>query len=144
MSMGKNFTSVFDLRVYNGYNINTDYKKRRDIMCNQSQAIVILGEVYAACNPVFGNAIKDAYLYGSYARGDYHAESDIDILLAVDLEQEAISRLRNRIGLITSDLSLKHEVTVSVTVKPFAQFRQYADVLPYYKNVLGEGIRYAS
>ena len=144
MSMGKFFASVFDLWGYNGYNINTDYKKRRDIMCNQNQAIVILGEVYAACNPVFGNAIKDAYLYGSYARGDYHAESDIDILLAVDLEQEAISRLRNRIGLITSDLSLKHDVTVSVTVKPFAQFRQYADVLPYYKNVLGEGIRYAS
>ena len=142
--MGKFFTSVFDLRVYNGYNINTDYKEWRDIMCNQNQAIMILGEVYAACNPVFGNTIKDAYLYGSYARGDYHTESDIDILLAVDLEQDAISKLRNRIGLITSDLSLKHDVTVSVTVKPFAQFRQYADVLPYYKNVLGEGIRYAS
>ena len=142
--MGKFFTSVFDLRIYKGYYIDTDYKEWRDIMCNQNQAIVILGEVYAACNPVFGNAIKDAYLYGSYARGDFHVESDIDILLAVDLEQEAISRLRNRIGLITSDLSLKHDVTVSVTVKPFAQFRQYADVLPYYRNVLGEGIRYAS
>lgn len=113
-------------------------------MCNQSQAIVILGEVYNACKPVFGNAIKEAYLYGSYARGDYHAESDIDILLAVDLEPTAISQFRNRVGLISSDLSLKHDVTVSVTVKPFAQFRQYADVLPYYKNVLGEGIRYAS
>lgn len=113
-------------------------------MCNQSQAIVILGEVYAACNPVFGNAIKEAYLYGSYARGDYHAESDIDILLAVDMEPTEISELRNQVGLISSDLSLKHDVTVSVTVKPFDQFRQYADVLPYYKNVLGEGIRYAS
>lgn len=113
-------------------------------MCNQNQAIVILGEVYAACNPVFKNAIKDAFLYGSYARGDYHAESDIDILLTVDLEQTEISSLRNRVGMITSDLSLKHDVTISVTVKPFDQFRQYADVLPYYKNVLGEGIRYAS
>ena len=113
-------------------------------MCSQSQAIGILGEVYTACNPVFGNAIKDAYLYGSYARGDYHDESDIDILLTVDLDPAAISALRNRVGMISSDLSLKHDVTVSVTVKPFDQFRQYADVLPYYKNVLGEGIRYAS
>jgi len=113
-------------------------------MCNQSQAIVILGEVYAACNPVFDNAIKDAYLYGSYARGDYHDESDIDILLTVDLDPAAISALRNRVGMISSYLSLKHDVTVSVTVKPFDQFRRYADVLPYYKNVLGEGIRYAS
>lgn len=113
-------------------------------MCNQSQAIAILGEVYTSCMPVFGNAIKDAYLYGSYARGDYHEESDIDILLTVDLEPDAISLLRNNIGVITSELSLKHDITVSVTVKPLAQFTQYADVLPYYKNVLREGIRYAS
>lgn len=113
-------------------------------MCNQSQAISILGEVYTSCNPIFGNAIMDAYLYGSYARGDYHAESDIDILLAVDLEPEAISKLRNSVGIVTSELSLKHDITVSVTVKPMDQFKRYADVLPYYKNVLREGIRYAS
>lgn len=113
-------------------------------MCNQRQAIAILGEVYTSCNPIFGNAISDAYLYGSYARGDYHAESDIDILLAVDLTPEAISKLRNKLALITSELSLEHDITVSVTVKPLAQFKQYADVLPYYKNVLKEGIRYAS
>ena len=113
-------------------------------MCNQSQAIAILGEVYTSCNPIFGNSITDAYLYGSYARGDYHAESDIDILLTVDLEPEAISKVRRNIGFVTSELSLKHDITVSVTVKPLAQFRQYADVLPYYKNVLREGIRYAS
>jgi len=112
-------------------------------MCNQSQAIAILGEVYALCNPIFGNSITDAYLYGSYARGDYHADSDIDILLIVDLEPEAISKVRRSIGFVTSELSLKHDITVSVTVKPLAQFRQYADILPYYKNVLREGIRYA-
>ena len=38
-------------------------------MCNQNQAIAILGEVYAACKTIFGTALKDAYLYGSYARG---------------------------------------------------------------------------
>lgn len=113
-------------------------------MCNQSQAIAILGEVYASCNPIFGNAIMDAYLYGSYARGDYHAESDIDILLTVDLEAETISKLRKRLAIVISELSLKHDITVSVTVKPLAQFKRYADVLPYYKNVLREGIRYAS
>lgn len=113
-------------------------------MCDQSQAIGILGEVYSACNPVFGNAIADAWLYGSYARGDYHAESDIDILLAVELNTEEISALRNRIGYISSELSLKHDITVSVTVKPAAQFRQYSDILPFYRNIIREGIRYAS
>ena len=113
-------------------------------MCNQSQALAILGEVYNSCNSVFDNAVTDAFLYGSYARGDYHSESDIDILLTVNWEPEAISKMRRQIGFITSELSLKHDITVSVTVKPFAQFQKYADVLPFYKNVLREGIRYAS
>lgn len=113
-------------------------------MCNQNQAISILHEVYSSCNPIFGNAIQDAILYGSYARGDYHAESDIDILLTVDWPAEKISKTRSSIGAITSELSLKHDITVSVTVKPLNQFRQFANVLPFYKNVLKEGIHYAS
>lgn len=113
-------------------------------MCDKNRAIAILGEVYSSCYPLFGNAMKDAYLYGSYARGDYHSESDVDILLTVDLEPDAISTFRNSIGLISSELSLKHNVTVSITVKPFEQFARYAAVLPYYQNVLKEGIRYAS
>ena len=113
-------------------------------MCNQSQAIQILGEVRRACDPVFGSLLKDAYLYGSYARGDYHAESDIDILLTVDLEQTELSKYRNAMAEITSDLSLKHDITVSVTVKPLEQFQKYANVLPFYQNVIKEGIPYGA
>lgn len=113
-------------------------------MCNREKAIAILGEVYNACNLIFGTALKDAYLYGSYARGDYHAESDIDILLTVDLSPEGISSCRSSIAELASELSLRHDITVSVSIKPFEQFVRYADVLPYYRNVLAEGICYAS
>ncbi|MBE6748183.1 MAG: nucleotidyltransferase domain-containing protein [Ruminococcaceae bacterium] len=112
-------------------------------MCNKNEAISILSEVYNLCNPIFNNMIKQAFLYGSYARGDYHPESDVDILLAVDIPAEEISKYRNSVATITSDLSLKHDVTVSVTVKPLEQFLKFSDVLPYYKNVLEEGVRYA-
>lgn len=81
-------------------------------------------------------------MYGSYVRGDYHAGSDIDILLTVDLEQPEISKYRNTVAAITSALSLQHDITVSVTVKPLEQFRKYANVLPFYKNVIKEGILY--
>ena len=113
-------------------------------MCNQSQAISILGEVYGSCNSILGGTIKSAYLYGSFARGDYHEGSDIDILLTVDLEAEDISAFRNSIAVVASELSLKHDVAVSVTVKPHTQFLRYINVLPYYQNVIREGIPYAS
>ena len=38
-------------------------------MCTRNQAEEILHSVYHACSPIFGR-IHDAYLYGSYARGD--------------------------------------------------------------------------
>ena len=80
--------------------------------------------------------IRDAYLYGSYARGDFDSESDIDILLTVDADSTEISRRRYDLAEITSSLSLKHDITVSVTAKPLSQFRQYSEVLPFYKKRL--------
>ena len=113
-------------------------------MCTRNQAFEILKIVYHACDPILGHSIHDAILYGSYARGDFTAESDIDILLTADLTQEQIAEKRRAIAALSSDLSLAHDVTVSIQIVPLAQFHRYADFLPFYQNVLREGIRYAS
>ena len=62
-------------------------------MCTQQQALQILGEVYDACKRRFGCPIDAAYLYGSYARGDYHSDSDVDILTAKNAGIPCISVL---------------------------------------------------
>ena len=111
-------------------------------MCRED-AIQILGEVYEGCSAVFPVPIRDAYLYGSFARGDYHDESDVDILLTVDQSDEDIRMHNKSLAKIDSDLSLDHNVTVSVTVKPLEQFNRYAEISPFYKNVINEGICYA-
>lgn len=111
-------------------------------MCTKEKALCILNEVFDSCNPLLNSKIKDAYLYGSYARGDFHNESDVDILLTVDMTAQDISKYRKYIAGVTSGLSLKHDVTVSVAVKPIEQFLKYSEVLPYYKNVIKDGIRY--
>jgi predicted nucleotidyltransferase len=112
-------------------------------MCNKSEAISILFEVSKAFNEKYPGKLEDAYLYGSYARGDYDEESDVDILVTADILPEEIMSYQKTLSSINSDLSLEHDVTVSATIKPVSQFKKYADVLPYYKNVLREGIRYA-
>ena len=112
-------------------------------MCTQNEAVVILREVYEGCQKIFGD-IKEAYLYGSYARGDYHEESDVDILLTVEQPQSTISKRRMDIARLSSELSLKHDITVSISVKPAEQFERFNTVLPFYQNVVREGIKYAS
>lgn len=111
-------------------------------MCTTGQALIILQEAVRACTGIFGG-IHDAYLYGSYARGDFTAESDVDLLLTVDLPPEKLRLYRSAVASVSSDLSLKHDVTVSIAVKSSEQFLKYQSALPYYRNVIKEGIRYA-
>ena len=113
-------------------------------MCTKNQAIGILEEVYIACSSILKEYIKDVYLYGSYARGDYSKESDVDILVTAALDRSELSKFRYDLASISSDLSLKHSVTVSLTVKPYDDFMLYSSALPFYSNVIKEGIRYGA
>ena len=113
-------------------------------MCTQSEAMQILREAVEACSRLLDGKVRNAWLYGSYARGDFHEGSDIDVLLTVDMTAEELRDRRRAISVVNSDLSMEHDVTVSVTAKPLAQFIRYADSLPYYRNVLQEGITYGA
>ncbi|MCD8343082.1 MAG: nucleotidyltransferase domain-containing protein [Oscillospiraceae bacterium] len=112
-------------------------------MCTRSQANEILQRAYHACVPLFGGALRDAYLYGSYARGDFTPTSDVDILLTVAGDAADISARRRDVAAVASALSLEYDVTVSLTVKPAEQFDRFCTILPFYSNVITEGVRYA-
>lgn len=112
-------------------------------MCTRSEAMTILSEVYKRSREIFGSSLVNCYLYGSYARGDYDNESDVDILLTVDLCDDNIRKHNRSLAKIDSDISLDHNVTVSTIVKPLEQFNRYAGISPFYQNVISEGIRYA-
>ena len=65
----------------------------------------------------------------------------MDILLTVPSDD--LAPLRKIAADVTSRLSLEHDVTVSVSIKPSDQFKRYGTSVPYYQNVIREGIRYA-
>lgn len=111
-------------------------------MCDRNESLKIRDEAYELCKALFNDKLTDCYLYGSYARGDYDNESDVDIMMVVDFSYQEINKLRPKIIFIGSELSLKYDVTVSLKIQPKDILEKYKDVLPYYMNVLKEGIRY--
>ena len=112
-------------------------------MCTRSEAMTILNEVFERSRELFGNSLVNCYLYGSYARGDYDEESDVDILLTVDCGgYDDIREYADSLAQIDSDLSLDHNVTVCIIAEPLEQFNRYANISPFYQNVISEGIRY--
>ena len=104
----------------------------------------VLYDVYICCSNIYGNRLSDVYLYGSYALGDYDNESDVDILVTANIDTPEHGDYFNKISILSSRLSLKYDLTVSVSVKPQKQFLRYAATLPFYINVLKEGIKCAA
>ena len=107
-------------------------------MCDRSEAIQILKRAYQGTAMLF--PVSSAYLYGSYARGDHTPDSDVDIMIVSPLPPDRLHDYRREIAHISSELSLDHDVTVSLTVRSESQFRPQQ--VPYYRNVLRDGIRY--
>jgi len=52
-------------------------------MCNQSALKKITDKVVSAARESLGDKLDRVILYGSYARGDYNANSDVDIMVLV-------------------------------------------------------------
>jgi len=79
-------------------------------------------------------------LYGSYARGDYDSESDIDIMAIVTSDESLIKKLRKDVVVIGSRTSLEHDIDVSVYVRNKDHFDRWKDHMPYYRNIVTEGV----
>ena len=118
--------------------IQTTEWKEAGYMCDRSEALTILEKVVKGCSEVI--PVSDAYLYGSYARGDHDEESDVDIFLTTPLSMPEIEKIRWDISGVASDLSLEHDVVVSVCVRPQAAFQP--EHHPYYENIVRDGIKY--
>ena len=80
-------------------------------------------------------------MYGSYARGDYNEESDIDIVAIVKGDRQELQNQLKEIWEAVSDLELDYEVVISPTVIPYSEFETYKDILPYYRNIAKEGVK---
>lgn len=89
---------------------------------------------------VFGKSLYQIILYGSYARGDYKDNSDMDIMILTSLTEQEIKDIENTIYDIAYEYELSDEVMISVNIKNVEHFNYWLGVLPYYDNVRKEGI----
>ena len=110
-------------------------------MCSQNKLNILLKEIAAIYRKVFGDDIVKIVLYGSYARGTFDAESDIDIAAIVKGEREELQRKLREVWVLSSDLELEYETILSPTVIPYEEFEKYRNDIPYYRNIEEEGIR---
>lgn len=112
-------------------------------MCNKNQLDIILRQITDYSKELFGDKFKNVILYGSYARGDYDEESDIDIMIMVDMPRDELYKYRKLMSDFCADLDLENNVFLSPKLQSVSFFNEWKNTLPFYQNVIKDGVLYA-
>lgn len=112
-------------------------------MCTRNQLHDITERVAVLSKSIFGDKLDSTLLYGSYARGEETSESDVDIMVLVNIPAEELSTYKKAFINLTSELGLEHDIVVTVTLKDTETFNKYLEAVPFYANVKKEGIKIA-
>ena len=97
----------------------------------------IISDFKAEIKKLYGENLMQMVLYGSYARGNPHDESDIDLLLVLN-KMTSPYRENLFINEVKSNFSLEHDVYISVVTTTMDLFNTMPN--PLYFNIKKEGI----
>ena len=61
---------------------------------------------------VYGTKLHQIVLYGSCARGDYQQDSDIDVMLLLNVGQDQLAEERKKVFDIADEIDLKYDVVL--------------------------------
>jgi len=100
----------------------------------------ILQIVHSNAESTFSERLKSTILYGSYARGNYENDSDIDIMVLVDMDKQDLSRYRKNIANLSSNIDLEYDVFTSIKLQDYKTYNDWLNVVPFYQNVQREGV----
>ncbi len=112
-------------------------------MCTKSELNIITSAVAEEAKRLLGDKLDAVILYGSYARGDYDDESDIDIMVKIKGSRNELKKYRYDLIDFGSDLSLEHEITVSILLYDTETFDRYRNAMPFLRNVQKDGVNVA-
>lgn len=100
----------------------------------------IVSGIANAAYTILGDKLHSVILYGSYARGDFDDESDIDLLILADIEKGDCWRYRQSFTEIVDCLSLELDIVISLHVIDTETFERWSQVTPFYRNIQCEGV----
>ena len=93
----------------------------------------------------YGDILYKVILYGSYARGDFDDESDVDIMILLDVPRDEIPNERQKTSAISSQLDVEFDYNLlfAPIVESKEVFIKYQNAMQFFRNVMEEGRSYA-
>jgi uncharacterized protein len=106
-------------------------------MSSRRKVRIALSELQVALQRLYGKDAPAIVVYGSYARNQARAASDVDVLLLYSTDVRRGQEIR-RVSPILSDLNLKYQLLISILPATIAEYRDQAG--PFWANVRREGV----
>ncbi len=100
----------------------------------------LLAEYRKAIVQILGNRLTRMVLYGSYARGDFKQDSDIDIMVLADIRPEEISGYADQIFDITYDFEMRYGMEINPSVQSIKIYEQWKNVYLFFMNIEKDGV----
>ncbi len=101
---------------------------------------VLLERYIEELRKIYGNHLKQIILYGSYARGDYRDDSDIDLMVLVDLPEGEMDCYSDELSEVGFEYNVSYGIWIMPVVKNIEHFQDWCGEYSFYNNVMKEGI----
>ena len=100
-----------------------------------------LKELTESAGKIYGDKLKEVILFGSCARGDFSKDSDIDVMILVDVPLDKVNDEMDKLQPAISELDRKYEYELlfAPIVQSYSEFNYWLEVMPFYKNIKSEG-----
>ncbi len=82
----------------------------------------------------------DSYFIWFLCPGDYTPESDIDIMVLVNLSEKEIFERGRNLSDVTFEYNFNYNIEIKPVVKNIEHFNRWIQAYPFYYNVKKEGI----
>lgn len=100
----------------------------------------LINQYVEAIKAIYGMHLREVILYGSYARGDYRKDSDIDIMILLDISDTEIKQYRHALSDMTYDFNMDNDVDVKPIAKNVIHFNKWVVNYPFYSNIKKDGV----
>lgn len=100
----------------------------------------MLTELSKSLQQIYGDKLKAVVLYGSVARGTQTVDSDIDIMILINADNDELRRYDDKLNDVSTDFSLKYFKVLSVVDISYREYEDWRSISPFYKNVSEEGV----
>ena len=100
----------------------------------------LIEQYVEAVKKIYGSHIRQIIFYGSYPREDFRPDSDVDIMILLDMSDLELKAYAQQLSYMTYDFNMDNDLDIKTIAKNEEHFNKWVVNYPFYANVRREGV----